>query len=151
MDHSVAQGTETTQFEKANRNVADQQMPPADLTKNMVQLFKVLCDETRLRILYFLIHQEELNVRTLCGMLGQSQPAVSHHLAKLRVAGLIESRRDGKNNFYHIVPNRFQELLGMVFDMSPKIDAGSNGIRIEDFVLSYTPIVDGQLKTAVNI
>ncbi len=39
----------------------------------------------------------------------------------------------------------------MVFDMSPKIDAGSNGIRIEDFVLSYTPIVDGQLKTAIKI
>ncbi len=81
MNHSVAQGTETTQFEKANLNVADQQMPPADLTKNMVQLFKVLCDESRLRILYFLMHQEELNVRTLCGMLGQSQRAVSHHLA----------------------------------------------------------------------
>jgi hypothetical protein len=37
-----------------------------ETAKDLVQLFKLLADETRLRILYFLVQQDELNVRTLC-------------------------------------------------------------------------------------
>ena len=66
------------------------------------QVFKLLSDETRLRILFYLALSPdgELHVTDLCNRLGQSQPAVSHHLALLRVSGLIESRREGKHNFY---------------------------------------------------
>jgi len=111
---------------------------PDNIAKDLVQLFKLLSDETRLRILYFLMQQEELNVRALCQLLRQSQPAVSHHLALLRVAGLIESRRDGKHNFYHILSGRFQQLTEMVFSAAPQ-QAGRIGF--ETFVLSYTPVV----------
>ena len=90
-----------------------------DVAKNMVQLFKLLSDETRLRILFFLKRQDELHVRGLCDLLKQSQPAVSHHLALLRVAGLIEARRDGKHNFYRILPDRFEELKQMFFTAMP--------------------------------
>ena len=110
---------------------------PDNIAKDLVQLFKLLSDETRLRILYFLMQQEELNVRALCKLLRQSQPAVSHHLALLRVAGLIESRRDGKHNFYRILSGRMQELMEMVFSASPK-QAGRIGF--ETFVLSYQPV-----------
>src|SRR5688572_24640322 len=72
--------------------------------KDLVKVFKLLSDETRLRILLYLTRQDELHVRALCDILGQSQPAVSHHLALLRVAGLIESRREGKHNFYRVLP-----------------------------------------------
>ena len=75
---------------------------PEQLEKDLVQVFKLLSDETRLRILLYLTQQGELHVTALCDRLGQSQPAVSHHLALLRVAGLIEARRDGKHNFYHV-------------------------------------------------
>jgi ArsR family transcriptional regulator, arsenate/arsenite/antimonite-responsive transcriptional repressor len=81
----------------------------------VVQLFKLLADETRLRILHFLRQTEELNVRTFCRLLRQSQPAVSHHLALLRGAGVIECRRDGKHNFYRLVPARCQAYLDIVF------------------------------------
>jgi ArsR family transcriptional regulator len=110
---------------------------PDNIAKDLVQLFKLLSDETRLRILYFLMQQEELNVRALCKLLGQSQPAVSHHLALLRVHGLIESRRDGKHNFYRILSHRFQELMEMFFSAT-----GQQGGRIgfETFVLSYQPV-----------
>jgi ArsR family transcriptional regulator len=103
--------------------------------KDLVQLFKLLADETRLRILYFLIQQDELNVRTLCKLLRQSQPAVSHHLALLRVAGLIECRRDGKHNFYHLVPKRCQAYLDTIF--GPGSDQPRR-IRVEDAVVTYT-------------
>ena len=75
--------------------------------RELAQVFKLLSDETRLRILFYLALSEnrELHVTDLCQRLGQSQPAVSHHLALLRVSGLIESRREGKHNFYS-VPHR---------------------------------------------
>ena len=72
----------------------------------------------------------------LCDVLGQSQPAVSHHLALLRVAGLIECRRDGKHNFYRALPERVKCLLDVVFDGMPE---ASRRIRLEDYVLMYSP------------
>ncbi len=107
---------------------------PDPIAKDLVQLFKLLSDETRLRILAYLMQTDELHVRALCDLLGQSQPAVSHHLALLRVAGLIESRRDGKHNFYRIMPERFQQFLDMVFSVSPD---KARQFRFEDWVLSY--------------
>lgn len=106
----------------------------------LVQLFKLLADETRLRIIYFLMQQEELNVRTLCDLLEQSQPAVSHHLALLRVAGIIECRRDGKHNFYHLVPKRFQHFLDMLFAVKPE---QPRRIRIENALLTYSHDANG--------
>lgn len=104
--------------------------------KDLAKVCKLLSDETRLRVLLYLTQQGELHVRALCEMLGQSQPAVSHHLALLRMAGLIESRRDGKHNFYRIIPERFQRVLDQVFAAVP---ASQRAIRFEDYVLSHEP------------
>ena len=43
---------------------------------------------------------------------------MSHHLALLRVAGIIECRRDGKHNFYRLVPKRCQAFLDTVFGVA---------------------------------
>lgn len=107
-----------------------------DLLKNLVQVFKLLSDETRLRILFYLSRERELHVRALCERLHQSQPAVSHHLALLRVAGLIEPRRDGKHNFYHLRPQQFQELLDEAFASVP---SDERQVRFVDYVLQYAP------------
>jgi ArsR family transcriptional regulator len=85
-------------------------------------VFKLLADETRLRILSLLLQTKEHHVRALCERLGQSQPAVSHHLALLRTAGFIECRREGKHNFYRLAPEHFEALLESVFA------AGTSGI-----------------------
>jgi len=85
-----------------------------DVAKDLVRLFKLLSDATRLRIIYFLLQQQEFHVRALCELLGQSQPAVSHHLSLLRAAGLIESRRQGKHNFYRLLPDGLDEVLSFV-------------------------------------
>jgi ArsR family transcriptional regulator len=108
---------------------------PDDTARDLVQLFKLLADETRLRILYFLMQEEELNVRTLCELLEQSQPAVSHHLALLRVAGIIECRRDGKHNFYHVVPKRFETYLDLIFAVAPQ---QARKVRFEQASLTYS-------------
>jgi ArsR family transcriptional regulator len=108
---------------------------PNEVAKDLAELFKLLSDETRLRILYLLQQRRELNVRTLCQILRQSQPAVSHHLALLRVAGLIEMRRDGKHNFYRLLPQRFEEFLRMIFATVPGV---ATQIRFDEIALSHT-------------
>ena len=104
-----------------------------DLVDNLVKLFKLLSDETRLRILYYLTQRNELHVRALCELLGESQPAVSHHLALLRAAGLIERRREGKHNFYGLKTRQFSTLLDMLFDAMPE---ENRKIRFDDYLLS---------------
>jgi ArsR family transcriptional regulator len=110
---------------------------PADATiDELVQLFKLLADETRLRILSFLQQTGELNVRELCKLLRQRQPSVSHHLALLRSAGLIDMRRDGKHNYYRLVPARLEQLITMYFGSSPGHAAR---ICFDGFELRYAP------------
>jgi ArsR family transcriptional regulator len=125
------------------RNYSDHSAATATLVdvsgsvvKDLATIFKLLSDETRLRILFYLSRNDELHVRALCDILGQSQPAVSHHLALLREADLIESRREGKHNYYRVVPERFQKMIGLVFEAVPNDD---REIRFDDYVLSYDP------------
>jgi len=105
------------------------------LEKELVQVFKLLSDETRLRILMYLARERELHVSALCDRLGQSQPAVSHHLALLRVAGLIEARREGKHNFYSVKAAHFRGLIEKLF--STMGDPETEEIRFDEFVLSH--------------
>lgn len=68
--------------------------------RDAANMLKQVSDRTRLQILLLLLESEH-NVSAICDELGgQSQPAVSHHLAKLRDGRLIEPRREGKNNVY---------------------------------------------------
>lgn len=68
------------------------------------ELFAMLSDRTRLRILFHLSQTAELHVGALCELLAQPQPAVSHHLSRLRSAGVIAARRDGKQRHYRLLP-----------------------------------------------
>jgi len=98
-------------------------LPPVSdqSVRELAQVFKLMSDETRLRILLYLARSGELHVTDLCNRLGQSQPAVSHHLALLRVSGLIESRREGKHNFYSVRAEQFGELLTQLFSNAGRI------------------------------
>jgi DNA-binding transcriptional ArsR family regulator len=77
----------------------------AVLRKRQIQraasLLKHVSDPTRLQVIS-LLSERERHVGGLCEELTQSQPAVSHHLTLLRLGGLIDRRRQGKNNFYRL-------------------------------------------------
>lgn len=64
-------------------------------------LFLALSDKTRLRLLA-LMAAGEVSVGFLAESLGESQPKISRHLAYLRSAGLVSTRRDGKWIYYSI-------------------------------------------------
>ena len=63
------------------------------------ELMKLLGDPTRLRLFWMLCHCEECPLN-LSAMMHMSSPALAHHLKLLRAAGLILSRRDGKEVYY---------------------------------------------------
>ncbi|MBO0693071.1 MAG: winged helix-turn-helix transcriptional regulator [Acidimicrobiaceae bacterium] len=63
------------------------------------ETFKLLADPTRLRILWELL-QEEHSVGDLARCVGAQPAAVSQHLARLRAAHLVRSRRQGNRMFY---------------------------------------------------
>jgi len=71
-------------------------------TSDLALLFASLSDRTRLRLLN-LMDGREVCVCYFVEILGQSQPKISRHLAYLRRAGLVASRRDGKWAHYRIV------------------------------------------------
>ncbi|TVR92455.1 MAG: transcriptional regulator [Spirochaetaceae bacterium] len=70
-----------------------------DEAAGLSELFRVLADETRTRILY-LLSEQELCVCDLAHLLDMTAPAVSHHLRLLRMTRLVRSRREGKQVFY---------------------------------------------------
>ena len=112
--------------------------PTRDLASDLVEVFKLLADETRLRILLLLLEAGELNVRALCDKLDQSQPGVSHHLSLLRLAGFIERRREGKSNYYHVVQEKFEVVLCLLFRTVPGHPAY---LQFREFQVEYHPQV----------
>jgi ArsR family transcriptional regulator len=73
---------------------------------------RVLADPARLRLLSLIATADggEVCVCDLVGMLGRSQPTVSHHLAVLQEAGLVTREKRGRWAWYRAVPKRLDVL-----------------------------------------
>lgn len=76
-----------------------EKMPGTEEFSTVADVFKKLDDPSRLKIFWLLCHCEEC-VINLSSLMEMSSPAVSHHLKVLRSAGLIVSRREGKEVYY---------------------------------------------------
>jgi DNA-binding transcriptional ArsR family regulator len=72
-----------------------------ELLNRIAEVLKAMADPTRLKILHS-IHTGERCVSDILDVVGGSQANVSKHLSVLKRAGLVDSRRDGLNVFYHI-------------------------------------------------
>jgi ArsR family transcriptional regulator len=70
-----------------------------------VEFAKALADETRQKIMK-LCCCEWVSVSDIVQQLNVTQPTVSHHLAVLREAGLVDAREQGKQTFYHLNQKR---------------------------------------------
>jgi ArsR family transcriptional regulator, arsenate/arsenite/antimonite-responsive transcriptional repressor len=94
---------------------------PDWVIRDAAEGFKLLADETRLKIIAELARDGEVNVTNLCKRIGITQPALSHHVALLRVSGFVEAQRDGKFNFYRLRPERFAELRAFFPGSAPGV------------------------------
>ena len=74
-------------------------------------LFKTLADPTRRAIFERLSRDGEQTVRALTDRAGVSQPAVSKHLAVLKLAGLVRDRREGRHTHYSAEPQALMPLI----------------------------------------
>lgn len=73
--------------------------------------FKVMANDTRLRLLHALIRAEELCVSDLASTLGMKPQAVSNQLQRLADLGIVASRRSGNNIYYKVVNRCVAPLL----------------------------------------
>ena len=91
-------------------NQAKQAVPDDDTLITLSDLFKVLGDMTRVKILSALL-RSELCVCDLSEIIGMGQSAVSHQLRVLRASKIVKYRRDGKSIFYSVDDEHIQQLL----------------------------------------
>jgi len=81
------------------------------LLRQYARFFYALRDPLRLRILLALIQRGEMSVTELTRAVRVSQPLVSWHLARLRTAGLVRVKRDGRAARYSAALDEIHRLL----------------------------------------
>ncbi|MEZ5855113.1 MAG: metalloregulator ArsR/SmtB family transcription factor [Hyphomicrobiaceae bacterium] len=80
------------------------------------QMLALLANAHRLQILCALLDGER-SVSSLEAVVDLSQSALSQHLARLRSARLVSTRREGQSIYYSITDERAQRLLGVLADI----------------------------------
>ena len=83
---------------------------PTDQVALAVEVFRMLADGTRIQILWALVDRE-MPVNELAASIGKPGPSVSQHLAKLRMARLVRTRREGTQIFYQLENDHVRQLL----------------------------------------
>lgn len=81
-----------------------------ELLQEAAGLFGLLASSARLQIVWLLAHGEQ-DVGTLADAVGLALPAVSQHLTKLRLAGVVGSRREGRRQVYALEDSRVGEAV----------------------------------------
>lgn len=82
--------------------------------QTLLQFFKALADESRLKIVGILATQE-CSVEELAVLLQLKEPTVSHHLAKLKELNLVTMRPEGNSRFYQLDNEALQNISKEVF------------------------------------
>jgi len=92
-----------------------------ELVELAVEIFKMLADPTRIRIVLAL-RDGELSVNTLANVVKKSPAAVSQHLAKLRLARMVATRHEANRVFYRLANEHAHQLVtGAVFQAEHSI------------------------------
>ncbi len=100
-------------------------MPDAATVRQATEVFAMLADPTRARIV-FALSQGELCVRDIAALLGMTLSAVSHQLRLLRQVRLVKFRKEGRQAFYMLDDEHASQLLAQVLE-----HIGHNAIKEE--------------------
>ncbi|CPS13763.1 ArsR/SmtB family transcription factor [Mycobacteroides abscessus] len=88
----------------------DRSPPDDEQVGLVVEVFRMLADATRVRVLWALT-VGELSVNELADLVGKPAASVSQHLAKLRMARLVRTRRDGTTVYYSLENEHVEQLV----------------------------------------
>lgn len=84
-------------------NLKERDLVDSEQAGQLEELFKVLGNDTRIRLLHVLIRESEASVNEIADQLGMSAQAVSSHLQKLSLSGIVGSRRNGTFIHYRVL------------------------------------------------
>lgn len=84
-------------------------------TLSVAQIFKVLSDDTRIKIAFALCEEDELCVCDVANIVGSSTATASHHLRLLRNLGLAKYRKEGKLVYYSLDDDHVRQLIQIAF------------------------------------
>src|SRR5665647_309909 len=84
--------------------------PARDVLDDAAEVFALLSAPGRLHLLW-LLSNGEVDVTTLVAAVGGTKAGISQHLAKLRLAGWIDTRRDGRHILYRVVDPHIVTLV----------------------------------------
>ena len=101
-------------------------VPTEDEFRSAVGMLKLLGDETRLRIIWALLDGEH-SVNELAELVGAHAAGVSQHLAKLRLARLVRTRRDGTRIYYVADDTHVRRLVEQVLSHADHVTRGADG------------------------
>jgi DNA-binding transcriptional ArsR family regulator len=101
-----------TKVRKVQASLASLDVP------NMVKLFKVLADETRMKIICALCEEDELCVCDVANIIGSTTATASHHLRTLKRLGFAKDRKEGKLVFYSLEDDHVRQLVHLVSNHS---------------------------------
>jgi DNA-binding transcriptional ArsR family regulator len=101
----------------------DEEPDTSDVARAVATL-QLLADETRLRIVWNLLHGEH-GVNELADHLRMQPAAISHHLAELRLAGVVRTRRDGNRIFYAARDRHIEGLVATALHHDGRSEARS--------------------------
>jgi ArsR family transcriptional regulator len=87
----------------------------------LLQRFQAVAEETRLRVVQLLAGGERC-VCELQAELGAAQPRLSFHLKKLKDAGVVSDRRDGRWVHYRLVPEALEAMRAFLGEVKPGSD-----------------------------
>ncbi len=85
-------------------------MPNENIMNKLAELFKLIGDTTRCRIL-FALDQDEMCVCDLANVLNMTKSRVSHQLAVLRKNDIVKCRKDGKEVYYTLDDDHIVKLF----------------------------------------
>lgn len=94
-------------------NLSDRPLLSPIQAGGLASVFKVLANDTRLRLLHALLRADELCVTDLATGLGMQPQAISNQLQRLLDLGIVATRRDGNNKYYRVVNGCVEPLLGL--------------------------------------
>lgn len=94
-----------------NTQIADRPLLSPVQAGGLAAVFKILANDTRLRILHALLRGRELAVSDLASTLGLSIQAVSNQLQRLAALGILASRREGASIRYRVIDRCVPALL----------------------------------------
>ncbi|MGS2613656.1 ArsR/SmtB family transcription factor [Micromonospora sp. LZ34] len=108
---------------RAGASDLQQRLPADSQIEAATEMLRMLADGTRLRLMWLLVGGEH-DVTALVEALGVARPAVSQHLGKLRLAGLVAVRRDGRRAVYSARGGHVRRLVTEVVQAASHRVAG---------------------------